>query len=234
MCWGFLCYYIFQTQHLSVSVDSDIAFVLWVRIITGALLNEAFRLFLLWSLLLSQALGVKLWHCGSQHHCISSENLKQASLSLRGWNTWWFRESQLISSNRSVALQASAASVHVARSGDVSWQNGTKSKEKLIKPMSEALSGLWIMSRRRLWCGGIPLEQEGVPSPQYIMQIHDALWIYFFLHLSGESGELSFRKMKVLLTTSFQRCFSQHVKREISWSSGQAYLWRGTQSHFRN
>lgn len=86
----------------------------------------------------------------------------------------------------SAAPQGSAASVPIARSGDVSWQTRTKSKQKWIKPMSEALRGLWIRSRRRLWCGDISLGKKGrLPSPHYIIQTHGALWVYFYLHLFG-------------------------------------------------
>lgn len=73
-------------------------------------------------------------------------------------------------------------------------------------------------------CVGICLEQEGVAS---FSLLHDAnSWHIVNLPLFAsfwESGELSFRKIKVLLTTSFQRTpFSQHVKREISLSLGQS------------
>lgn len=199
---------------ISVSIDSGTAFLLWVRIITGALLNGFFRLFLLWSLLF-QTLGVNLWCWGSQHNCIGGENLKRSALSMRRWRTWWFVESQcvlLVPSNGSAAPQASAASVHIARSGDVSWQNRTKSKQKWIKPMSEALSGLWIRSRKRLWCGGIPLEQEGAAS--FTPLHHENSWgivnLLLFASLWGKwkaefQENESFANLK-LLETIFTAC----------------------------
>lgn len=142
-----------------------------------------FSLLLLWSasLSLSQTLAMSSWHCGSQHDYISciAKNCNnqahqwedEAHVDLKSLSVWL--DGQL-GSNGSIAPQISAASAHIARSGDVSGQNRTESKQKWIKPMSETLSGLWIRSRRRLYVYSFGPRRGGffLPTAWYKFMAH--------------------------------------------------------------